>query len=86
MANLGVDISGKQDAHFKKTKQRTRSLGPPAKRSKMDVDSGGSLRQTKMLTKPPRNEQGIKDLAVSIILDFEFLLLSMYCEIYIILL
>lgn len=78
MANLGVDISGKGDAHFKKTKQRTRSLGPPTKRLKMDVVPGGSLSQTRLLTKPPRNDQGIKDLAVSIMLDFDCLFLSVY--------
>lgn len=65
MANLGVDISGTKDAHFKKTKQRARSLGPPAKRMKMDVSSSTSLSQSRILTKPPRNEQGVKDVAVS---------------------
>lgn len=74
MANLGVDLSGNEEAHFKKTKQRSRSFGPPMKRMKMDVSTSSSLNQSRILTKPPRNEQGIKDVAVSYRFVFRFTL------------
>ncbi|XP_018331683.1 nucleolar GTP-binding protein 1 [Agrilus planipennis] len=59
MEGLGVDMSGTENAHFTKTKGRSRSLGPPAKR--MRVDSSQSRpRSSSRVT--PRNEQGVKDV------------------------
>jgi nucleolar GTP-binding protein len=70
MEQLGVDMSGTKDAHFTKTKTRSRSVGPPVKKMRMDVDKGQSsvaTRGTRSLMKPPRNELGVKDAAVSYI-------------------
>ncbi|KAL1501515.1 hypothetical protein ABEB36_006822 [Hypothenemus hampei] len=67
MENLGVDMSDTTDAHFTKTKQRTRSVGPVAKKARMDIQNTNT--QSRGLTKPPRNEQGIKDLAMKKKLD-----------------
>lgn len=65
MSKLGVDISGTEKAHFKKTKQRAKSVGPIAKRAKLTVSENNSFnRSTKLLSKPPRNEQGVKDVAM----------------------
>lgn len=66
MAKLGVDMSGTEEAHFTKTKTRSRSMGPPAKRMRAatsETDST-SLNRSRSLSKPPRNEQGIKDVAM----------------------
>lgn len=71
MEELGLDMSGSRDAHFTKTKARSRSVGVVAKRMRMDVDKAGNTR-SKLLTKPPRNEMGIKNVAVSF-LNFVFL-------------
>lgn len=67
MAKLGVDMSGTEEAHFTKTKARNRSMGPPAKRTRMDISDtdNKSLIRSRSLSKPPRNEQGIRDVAVS---------------------
>ncbi|XP_019868481.2 nucleolar GTP-binding protein 1 [Aethina tumida] len=62
MENLGVDMSETSDAHFTKTKPRSRSVGAPAKRMKMDVDVVPTRTKNKVLTKPPRNELGVKDV------------------------
>jgi nucleolar GTP-binding protein len=70
MEQLGVDMSGTKDAHFTKTKTRSRSVGPPVKKMRLDVDKGQSsvaTRGTRSLMKPPRNELGVKDAAVSYI-------------------
>jgi nucleolar GTP-binding protein len=67
MEQLGVDMSGTKDAHFTKTKTRSRSVGPPVKKMRMDVDKGQSsvaTRGTRSLMKPPRNELGVKDAAM----------------------
>jgi nucleolar GTP-binding protein len=65
MENLGVDMSGTSTAHFTKTKQRARSTGPVAKRGRMDVDSDSrSFSKSRALVKPPRNEQGVRDVAM----------------------
>lgn len=66
MSKLGVDISNNENAHFKKTKQRSRSTGPPTKRVKMDTSDSVALNRSRSLSKPPRNELGVKDVAVSI--------------------
>ncbi|XP_066143569.1 nucleolar GTP-binding protein 1 [Euwallacea fornicatus] len=62
MEGLGLDMSGSSDANFTKTKQRTRSVGPVAKKPRMEVTTIES--RSKGLTKPPRNEQGVKDVAM----------------------
>ncbi|XP_023311107.1 nucleolar GTP-binding protein 1 [Anoplophora glabripennis] len=66
MSKLGVDMSGTEDAHFTKTKARSRSTGPPTKRMRMDTNEADStsLNRSRSLSKPPRNEQGIKDVAM----------------------
>jgi len=66
MADLGVDLSDKDDAHFMNTTRRSRSLGPPVKKMKMDTkdDSSVSLNRSRSMSKPPRNEMGIKDVAM----------------------
>lgn len=82
MAKLGVDVSGNEGAHFKKTKQRSRSLGPPTKRSKKE-NGEISLNRTRSLSKPPRNEQGVKDVAVRInllIFYFQFLFIIFFLD------
>ncbi|KAH1006627.1 nucleolar GTP-binding protein 1 [Dendroctonus ponderosae] len=61
MESLGVDMSGTSKANFTQTKQRARSVGPVAKKARMDVVVDGRSRG---LSKPPRNEQGIKDVAM----------------------
>ncbi|XP_076268900.1 nucleolar GTP-binding protein 1 isoform X2 [Rhynchophorus ferrugineus] len=61
MEALGVDMSGTTQANFTRTKQRVRSVGPIAKKARMDVKVNPA---SKALVKPPRNEQGIKDLAM----------------------
>ncbi|CAG9813728.1 unnamed protein product [Phaedon cochleariae] len=64
MAKLGVDLSQSGDANFTKTKQRSRSMGTPAKRARMDTSESTSLTRSRSLSKPPRNEQGVKDVAM----------------------
>lgn len=66
MANLGVDLPDTETANFGKTKTRSRSMGPPAKRMRMDTTESDStpLNKSRSLSKPPRNEQGIKDVAM----------------------
>lgn len=65
MEELGVDMSDTNDAHFTKTKGRSRSLGPPAKRMRMETESTSQTRN-RSVSRTPRNEQGVKDVAVSI--------------------
>ncbi|RZC42005.1 nucleolar GTP-binding protein 1 [Asbolus verrucosus] len=64
MANLGLDMENTKDAHFTKTKSRSRSLGPPAKKVKMDVDNSKLSTRLMSLSKPSRNDLGIKDVAM----------------------
>ncbi|KAG5891666.1 hypothetical protein JTB14_020084 [Gonioctena quinquepunctata] len=64
MSKLGVDLEESGDAHFTKTKQRSRSMGPPAKRMRMDVSDSTSLNRSRSMSKPPRNELGVKDVAM----------------------
>lgn len=63
MQELGVDMSGTENANFTKTKGRSRSLGPPQKRMRMDVDVPQN--KNRSVSRTPRNEQGVKDVAVS---------------------
>jgi len=63
MQNLGVDMSETQTAHFTKTKGRSRSLQSPAKRMRMDVEQV-SENKNRSVSKTPRNELGVKDVAM----------------------
>lgn len=57
MEKLGVDMSDSKKAHFTRTRSRSMSLsGPVAKRSRRD--------DTLSLTRPPRDQQGVKDVAM----------------------
>lgn len=71
MEDLGVDMEGSEAANFTKTKSRARSrslAGPEAKRMRMDTSEGRSksksVTRNRSLSKP-RDQQGIKDDAVS---------------------
>ncbi|XP_072390132.1 nucleolar GTP-binding protein 1 [Diabrotica undecimpunctata] len=64
MAELGVDLSDNEDAHYMNTKQRSRSMGPPTKKMRMEVSDSTSLNRSRSLSKPPRNEMGVKDVAM----------------------
>lgn len=65
MEELGVDMSGTENAHFTQTKSRSRSTGPPAKRMHMDTSENRSQSRNRSVSQTPRNEQGVKDVAVS---------------------
>lgn len=64
MENLGVDMQGTDDANFTKTKPRSRSMTPAAKRMRTDTESRSKSRG-RSLSATPRDEQGVKDVAVS---------------------
>ncbi|XP_017772496.1 PREDICTED: nucleolar GTP-binding protein 1 [Nicrophorus vespilloides] len=64
MSELGVDMNGTEDAHFTRTKGRSRSLGPVAKRSRMEVDVTENKNKNRAVSRTPRNEMGIKDVAM----------------------
>ncbi|XP_071439336.1 nucleolar GTP-binding protein 1 [Hetaerina americana] len=60
MSELGVDMSGTEEAHFTRTKSRSRSLSqPPLK--KIRTESLARSR-SRSVSKPPRDEMGVKDL------------------------
>ncbi|PSN47441.1 Nucleolar GTP-binding protein 1 [Blattella germanica] len=60
MENLGVDMSETENAHFTRTKSKIRSLScPPAKRMRT-----GSESRTRSMSRPPRDEMGVKDVAM----------------------
>uniref|UniRef100_A0A6M2DLQ9 Nucleolar GTP-binding protein 1 n=1 Tax=Xenopsylla cheopis TaxID=163159 RepID=A0A6M2DLQ9_XENCH len=60
MENLGVDMSGTENANFTKTKTRSRSLSrPAAKRMRMDVSASRTQSRSRSV---PRDEQGVKDV------------------------
>lgn len=75
MEGLGVDMRGTEQAHFTKTKGRSRSLGPPQKRMRMEVDV--PVNRNRSVSRTPRNEQGVKDIAV-----INFLFLKFACDNY----
>ncbi|KAK9687460.1 NOGCT domain protein [Popillia japonica] len=64
MEDLGVDMSGTDNAHFTKTRGRSRSAGPPVKRMRMDTSEGASQSRNRSVSRTPRNEQGVKDVAM----------------------
>ncbi|XP_069692617.1 nucleolar GTP-binding protein 1 [Periplaneta americana] len=60
MEQLGVDMSHTEDAHFTKTRGKARSLSQPStKRRRVD-----SRETSRSLSRPPRDEMGVKDLAM----------------------
>jgi len=63
MENLGVDMAETKDAHFTRTKGRSRSLGPPAKRTRMELDVR-SESKNRSVSRVPRDQQGVKDVAM----------------------
>lgn len=67
MENLGVDMSGTEDAHFTKTRAGSRSMERPAKRMRMDVDVR-SQSKNRSVSRPPRTELGVKDPLVRLCL------------------
>lgn len=76
MENLGVDMNETDDAHFTRaTKGKAKTLGPISKRMRMDVDSEESnkINRNRSLSfnrTAPRNEMGVKDVAVSVFCFF----------------
>ncbi|KAJ8973535.1 hypothetical protein NQ317_019286 [Molorchus minor] len=67
MSNLGVDMSHTDNANFTKTKQKYRAVATPTKRARMDTSENAStsLIRARSHSKPPRNEQGVKNIAVN---------------------
>ena len=69
MQDLGVDMSGTENAHFTKTKRsRSKSTGDgvlPVKRRRMDLSVSTSSNRNRSVSRTPRNELGVKDVAVS---------------------
>lgn len=70
MSALGVDMSGSEEAHFTKTKTRSRSMGAPAKRMRMDTSEIRSESKNRSVSRTPRNELGVKDVAVRFTCSF----------------
>lgn len=73
MENLGVNMSGTEEAHFTKTKGPSRALGPSsAKRLRLSEDGasaeGGNAlvakSRNRSVSRTPRNELGVKDVAM----------------------
>ncbi|XP_022911465.1 nucleolar GTP-binding protein 1 [Onthophagus taurus] len=61
MEDLGVDMSGSENAHFTKTKKRSHSAGPAAKRMRLEEEPGTS-NKNRSVSVVPRNELGVKDV------------------------
>ncbi|EZA49936.1 hypothetical protein DMN91_011493 [Ooceraea biroi] len=60
MEDLGVDMEGTENAHFKRTRARSRSRSEhAAKRMRVESQSRG-----RSVSKPSRDEMGIKDVAM----------------------
>jgi len=60
MEDLGVDMSGTENAHFTKTRSRSASSGRAIKRMRMDVDESEKAVKTDSRV-VPRNQQGVKN-------------------------
>lgn len=59
MEDLGIDMEDTENAHFTKTRGRSRSLSQPArKRARMQSESRSAARSS---SRPPRDEMGVKD-------------------------
>lgn len=63
MEGLGVDMEDTGDAHFTKTRGRSRSLSGPA-RKKQRVESVVSTSRARSSSRPARDEMGVKDVVV----------------------
>ncbi|XP_020285102.1 nucleolar GTP-binding protein 1 [Pseudomyrmex gracilis] len=59
MEDLGVDMENTENAHFKRTRGRSRSRSEPAKK-RMRVELASQSR-ARSVSKPPRDEMGVKD-------------------------
>lgn len=72
MEDLGVDMSETEKAHFTRTRSRSKSLRsrstsePPAKRARVASTSRG-----RSVSKPPRDESGVKDVVVSFFFEIK---------------
>ncbi|KZC11688.1 PREDICTED: nucleolar GTP-binding protein 1 [Dufourea novaeangliae] len=62
MEDLGIDMEGTEDAHFTKTRGRSRSLSQPA-RKRMRLESVSQSR-ARSSSRPARDEMGVKDVAM----------------------
>ncbi|CAK9825700.1 Nucleolar GTP-binding protein 1 [Anthophora retusa] len=62
MEELGVDMEESENAHFTKTRGRSRSLSQPA-RKRMRLDSVSQSR-ARSSSRPARDEMGVKDVAM----------------------
>lgn len=60
MEDLGVDMEDTENAHFKRTRGRSRSHSEPA-RKRMRLESVSQSRARSM-SRPPRDEMGVKDV------------------------
>ncbi|XP_014211077.1 nucleolar GTP-binding protein 1 [Copidosoma floridanum] len=59
MENLGVDMEDTENAHFTQTKKRSRSVSMSVDRKKQRLESTS---RTRSVSRPPRDEMGVKDL------------------------
>lgn len=73
MENVGLDMSGTEDAHFTKTRGRSRSLGPSSAKKLRVSESGAAaeggsalvaISRNRSVSRTPRNELGVKDVAM----------------------
>ncbi|XP_078048421.1 nucleolar GTP-binding protein 1 [Augochlora pura] len=62
MEDLGIDMEDTEDAHFTKTRGRSRSLSQPAKK-RMRVDSVSQSR-ARSSSRPARDDMGVKNVAM----------------------
>lgn len=57
MSDLGVDMEPNEEAHYKRTRGRSKSLStPPAKRMRQESQS-----RVRSMSRPPRDQSGVKD-------------------------
>ncbi|XP_077284911.1 nucleolar GTP-binding protein 1 [Arctopsyche grandis] len=69
MEELGVDMSETQNTHFSRARSRSMSRGPAAKKARALSEasksvSGRSLSRGRSASTVPRDEQGVKDVAM----------------------
>ncbi|KAK2587318.1 hypothetical protein KPH14_003037 [Odynerus spinipes] len=62
MEDLGIDMEETENAHFTKTRSRSRSLSQPA-RKKMRLESVSQSR-ARSVSRPARDEMGVKDITM----------------------
>ncbi|XP_008553913.1 nucleolar GTP-binding protein 1 [Microplitis demolitor] len=63
MEELGVDMEDTKDAHFTKTRGRSRSLSGPA-RKRQRVESVVSVSRARSSSRPARDDIGVKDVTM----------------------